>query len=187
MQIEPLGLGDACLIKGIRFEDDRGWFEEIWSAPKLKDAGLELSFIQDNVSRSRQVGTLRGLHYQAPPMAQGKLVRVLQGAITDVLVDVRSGSPTYGEYCKVELNSDEPVAVWVPEGFLHGFVTRQADTLIHYKVTAAHSADHDGAVRWDDPDLAIDWDIETPVLSDKDQSAPLFADIVPIFPEGSLA
>lgn len=187
MRIEPLGLGDACLIEGRRFEDDRGWFEEIWSAPKLGDVGLEFSFIQDNVSRSRQAGTLRGLHYQAAPMAQGKLVRVLQGAITDVLVDVRSGSRTFGQHLKVDLSSDAPRAVWVPEGFLHGFITREADTLVHYKVTARFSSDHDGAVRWDDPDLAIDWGIDSPILSDKDQAAPSFADIAPIFPEGSLA
>ncbi|MCP2680180.1 dTDP-4-dehydrorhamnose 3,5-epimerase [Maricaulaceae bacterium NA33B04] len=187
MRIENLGLGSACLIKGRRIKDERGWFEEIWSHPTLKDAGLVLDFIQDNVSHSKHVGTLRGLHYQAPPMAQGKLVRVLQGAITDVLVDIRAGSPTFGKHRKVNLSQEEPHAVWVPQGFLHGFITRSSDTLVHYKVTSAYSAAHDGAVRWDDPELGIDWGNETPILSKKDQSAPRLADIAEIFPKGSLA
>ena len=187
MRIEHLGLGNACLIEGRRFEDERGWFEEIWSSPRLEQAGLTLNFVQDNVSHSKHAGTLRGLHYQVPPMAQGKLVRVLQGAITDVMVDVRAGSPTFGEHRKLDLSQDEPHAVWVPEGFLHGFITRSDDTLVHYKVTAAFSPDHDGAIHWNDPDLAIDWGVESPILSKKDQAAPLLADIAEIFPKGSLA
>lgn len=187
MRIEHLGLGNACLVKGRRFEDERGWFEEIWSSPRLEQGGLTLDFVQDNVSHSKHVGTLRGLHYQAPPMAQGKLVRVLQGAITDVLVDVRAGSPTFGEHRKVNLSQEEPHAVWVPEGFLHGFITRNNDTLVHYKVTAAFSPDHDGAVQWNDPDLAIDWGAESPILSKKDQAAPRLANIAEIFPQGSVA
>ena len=120
-------------------------------------------------------------------MAQGKLVRVLKGSITDVIVDMRAGSPTFGEHCKIDLSQDEPHAVWVPEGFLHGFITRTDDVLVHYKVTSAYSAAHDAAVRWDDPELGIDWGVETPTLSNKDQSAPRLAEIAEIFPEGSLA
>lgn len=187
MRIEHLGLGNACLVTGRRFKDERGWFEEIWSSSKLKQAGLILNFVQDNVSHSKHVGTLRGLHYQAPPLAQGKLVRVLMGAITDVMVDVRAGSPTFGEHRKIDLSQDEPHAVWIPEGFLHGFITRTDDVLVHYKVTSAYSAAHDGAVRWDDPELGIDWEIETPILSEKDQTALCLSDIAEIFPEGSVA
>lgn len=187
MRIKHLGLGDACLVEGRRFKDERGWFEEIWSSSSLNQAGLIFNFVQDNVSHSKHVGTLRGLHYQAPPHAQGKLVRVLRGAVTDVLVDARTGSQTFGQHRKVDLSQDEPQAVWVPGGFLHGFITRTEDTLVHYKVTAAYSSDHDGAVRWDDPELGIDWGIETPILSKKDQSAPRLAEITDIFPKGSLA
>lgn len=187
MRIEHLGLGDACLVEGRRFKDERGWFEEIWSSPRLTEAGVTLDFVQDNVSHSKHVGTLRGLHYQAPPMAQGKLVRVLKGAITDVLVDVRAGSRTFGEHRKVDLSQDDPHSVWVPEGFLHGFITLTDDVLVHYKVTNAYSAEHDGSVRWDDPQLDIDWRVEAPILSKKDRAAPRLADIAEIFPEGSLA
>jgi dTDP-4-dehydrorhamnose 3,5-epimerase len=187
MQIEMLGLGPACLIRGTRHGDSRGWFEEAWSQPKLANADFNARFVQDNLAYTAQPGTLRGLHCQRPSCAQGKLLRVITGAIRDVIVDAREGSTTYGEHVKIDLRADEPVAIWVPEGFLHGLVTLEPDTRVLYKVTAAFSAEHDMAVAWNDPALDIDWGVETPTLSDKDRTAPRLADVSPLFPEGSVS
>lgn len=174
MRLEQLGLKGACLIKSDRFEDSRGWFEEIWSKTKLKQIGLSPTFVQDNVSHSKHAGTLRGLHFQSPPMQQGKIVRVLRGAITDVLVDARRGSQTFGKHIKIDLCEADATAIWIPKGFLHGLVTREDDTLIHYKVTCPFSPAHDMSVRWNDPDLAIDWGTEKPIISEKDKTAANF-------------
>ncbi len=186
MQIEPLGLGDACLIRGVRHGDHRGWFEEAWSESKLASTGFDARFVQDNLAFSAEAGTLRGLHCQVPPAPQGKLVRVITGAILDVIVDVRAGSSTYGQHVKVELRGDEPVAIWAPEGFLHGLLTLKPNTRVLYKVSGAYSAEHDRAIAWNDPDLAIDWGISDPILSAKDKAAPRLSEAPVLFPEGSL-
>ncbi|XBQ16887.1 MAG: dTDP-4-dehydrorhamnose 3,5-epimerase [Oceanicaulis sp.] len=182
MDVERFDIEGPLLIRGRRHGDARGFFEETWSAEKLAGAGFDRAFVQDNLSLSAEAGTLRGLHYQAPPAAQGKLVMVLTGKIFDVAVDVREGSPSYGRHLAVELTADEPVKFWVPEGFLHGFVTLTPGTRVFYKVTAPYSAAHDGAIAWDDPDLAIDWPVDAPILSDKDAAAPRLANAAPLFP-----
>ncbi len=181
MNIDALELDGVLLVTGKRFEDARGYFEETWSAPRLSAAGFERVFVQDNLSLSRDPGTLRGLHYQRPPVAQGKLVTVLTGAVRDVVVDVREGSPTYLKHLFVELNADRPEHLWVPEGFLHGFVTTERDTRVHYKVTAPYSAEHDGSIAWNDPDIGVDWGVQRPVLSDKDAAAPFLRDVGTLF------
>jgi dTDP-4-dehydrorhamnose 3,5-epimerase len=161
-----------------RFGDARGYFSEVWNARRLAEAGIDTVFVQDNESRSAAAGTVRGLHYQRPPHAQGKLVRVVQGAIRDVAVDVRRGSPSYGQWVAEVLSAENGAQLWVPRGFLHGFVTLEPDTVVLYKVDDYYAADCDGAVRFDDPDLGIDWGTEPgqAVLSDKDAAAPKFRD-----------
>ena len=144
----------------------------------MADAGLGFDFVQDNHSLSTDAGTLRGLHFQSPPHAQAKLVRCGRGRLLDVAVDIRKGSPTYGSWVGVELSFENGLQVLVPEGFLHGFVTREPDTEIVYKCTDHYAPDCDGAVRFDDPDIGIDWGIDTAaaVLSAKDEAAPLLKD-----------
>lgn len=181
MKITPLSLGGALLIEGVRHGDARGWFEEIWSKPTLTEAGFSTTFVQDNVSFSAERNTLRGLHCQVPPAAQGKLVGPLTGSIRDVIVDIRPGSATYGRHLVIDLDAAAPRRVFVPEGFLHGFITTAPDTLVHYKVTAPYSAKHDRSVAWNDPDLAIDWGLDHPVLSGKDAGAPRLKDAGALF------
>lgn len=189
MQIERFAIDGPLLLTPPRFGDDRGWFCEHWNARRLADeAGLDVRFVQDNLSFTARPGTLRGLHYQAPPMAQGKLVSVVTGAITDIIVDIREGSPTCGQHLAVELSRETGVQLWVPPGFLHGFVTRTPDVHMLYKVTEYYSAEHDGSIAWDDPDLGIDWGVQDPVLSGKDAQAPRLAEHQArngsIFPQG---
>ncbi len=158
-----------------RHGDARGFFSESWNRRTLRQAGVDLpEFVQDNHSLSRQAGTVRGLHYQAPPHAQGKLVRCGRGRLFDVAVDAREGSPTYGQWFGAELSFENGRQLWIPAGFLHGFVTREPDSEIVYKCTAHYDREADGAVAWDS--LGIDWDVSDPVLSDKDRAAPAFAD-----------
>ncbi len=176
MQIEETALPGVVVLTPPRFGDDRGWFSETWNGPRLAALGLDLAFVQDNHSMSAAPGTLRGLHYQRPPHAQDKLVRCSRGAILDVAVDVRRGSPAFGRWVAVELSAANGRQLLVPRGFLHGFVTRAPDTEVQYKCTDVYAPDCDGAVRWNDPDLAIDWGVEAPVLSAKDAAAPLLRD-----------
>ena len=176
MKVSPLSIDGLMTITPSRFGDERGWFQETWSEPRLSEAGLKLEFQQDNMSFSRQSGTLRGLHCQLAPFDQGKLVMVLSGAIRDVVVDVRTGSTSFGQHVAIELSEDNPTQLWVPSGFLHGFITLQPDTRVCYKVTRPYSKDHDRSVAWNDPDFNIDWGTDNPVLSDKDAQAPCLKD-----------
>lgn len=177
MQIDPTDLPDVLMLTPARFGDARGWFSETWNAERLREAGLDLDFVQDNHSLSAEAGTLRGLHYQSPPRAQDKLVRCSKGAILDVAVDVRVGSPAYGRWVGVELSVENRRQLLVPKGFLHGFVTLTPDTEVQYKCTDVYAPECDGAVRWDDPAIGVDWGLTgKPVLSAKDQVAPLLAD-----------
>jgi dTDP-4-dehydrorhamnose 3,5-epimerase len=177
MHIEKTPIQGVVVFSPARFGDDRGWFVETWNAARMSELGYPISFVQDNHSMSAQTGTLRGLHYQRAPHAQDKLVRCTQGAIFDVAVDVRRGSPTYGKWYGVDLTPENGKQILVPKGCLHGFVTRAPMTEVQYKCSDVYAKDCDGAVRWDDPMLAIDWGLhETPVLSAKDAAAPSFAD-----------
>jgi dTDP-4-dehydrorhamnose 3,5-epimerase len=174
LQIEALTLPEVKLITPHRFGDGRGYFAETYSAAGLRDAGIGLAFVQDNQSFSAAAGTLRGLHCQVAPHAQGKLVRVLRGAIWDVAVDARPGSPTYGQHAAAELSADNFRQLWVPPGFLHGFCTLTPDTEVFYKVTAPYDRGAERGVAWDDPDLALPWPVPPggPILSDKDRALP---------------
>lgn len=178
MNIEDLSLPGVKLITPRVFGDDRGFFMETFKQSVLAEAGIDVDFVQDNHSRSSETGTVRGLHYQAPPFAQSKLVRVVRGSILDVAVDARRGSPHYGQSVAVELSAANFQQLFVPQGFLHGFITLEPDTEVVYKVDNYYSAAHDGSVRWDDPALGIDWGeaAASPVLSAKDQAAPLFGE-----------
>lgn len=185
MQIEPTALADVLIMTPRRFGDARGWFSETWNAARMAEAGLDLPWVQDNHSFSAARGTLRGLHYQSPPRAQDKLVRCSRGAIRDVAVDIRTGSASYGRWVAVELTEENGRQMFVPKGFLHGFVTLTEGAEVQYKCTDIYSPEHDGAVRWDDPALGVDWGIGAPVLSEKDARAPLLAEIGTPFQMGA--
>ena len=178
LQVEALVIQDVKRVIPPRFQDARGFFSETYNAAAFKAAGISADFVQDNHSLSVQAGTVRGLHFQAPPFAQAKLVRVLRGAILDVAVDVRRSSPTYGKWVSAELSAQNGHQLFVPAGFLHGFVTREPDTEIAYKVDNYYSKECDGAVMWNDPDLAIAWGVAhgEALVSDKDAQAPSFSD-----------
>lgn len=176
MQIEKTPLPGVLILSPRRFEDPRGWFSEVWNKTVLAEAGILIDFVQDNHSSSRDVGTVRGLHYQSPPHAQAKLVRCGRGRVFDVAVDIRKGSPTFGKWTGVELSAEDGRQLLIPAGFLHGFVTREPDSELLYKCSDVYAPECDGAVRFDDPDLGIDWGIapDTAILSDKDRAAPFF-------------
>ena len=178
MQIEDTEIDDVKVIVPRRFGDDRGWFSETWNQAALVEAGLDYAFVQDNHSYSAYPDTIRGLHYQAPPFAQAKLVRVVRGAILDVVVDVRKGSPTYRTWVARELTAERGEQLLMPRGVLHGFRTLTPDVEVAYKVDAPYSGAADGSVRFDDPDLGVDWGLDggRAILSDKDAGAPAFAD-----------
>ena len=175
--VRPLGLG-VLEVRPPRFADERGFFSETWSEAAFRDAGIATVFVQDNHSLSRHTGVLRGLHYQVPPFAQEKLVRVTRGAVFDVAVDIRKGSPTFGQWVAARLSADEWNQILVPRGFAHGFLTLEPDTEVQYKVSAPYSRDHDRAIRFDDPAIGIDWPLPSAelVLSERDRAAPMLAD-----------
>jgi dTDP-4-dehydrorhamnose 3,5-epimerase len=175
-------LQGVILITPPRFGDHRGFFSESWNRSKLEAEGLKLpEFVQDNHSLSREVGTVRGLHFQSPPHAQGKLVRCGRGSIFDVAVDARKDSDTYGQWVGEELSFENGKQLWVPAGFLHGFMTLEADSEIIYKCTDHYAPECDGAVKWDS--CGIEWPLDgiTPAISDKDEKAQTFADFVTPF------
>lgn len=172
MSIAITSLPDVFVIEPDRMRDERGWFSETWNAEKMRIHGLDIDFVQDNHSFSETKGTLRGLHFQRPPRAQDKLVRCSRGAILDVAVDVRNGSPTYGQWVGVELSAGNGRQLLVPIGFLHGFVTLTNDVEVQYKCSDVYAPDCDGAVRWDS--LGIEWGVTNPLLSTKDAVAQNF-------------
>jgi len=176
MQIETTPLAGVVIITPARFGDARGFFSESYSARGLAEHGIDIPFVQDNHSVSSAVGTVRGLHFQAPPHAQDKLVRCGRGALFDVAVDIRAGSPTYGQWFGTDLTAENGRQLLVPAGFAHGFVTRAPDTEIIYKCSDYYAKPTENALRWDDPDIGIDWGaIQDPILSEKDAQAPLLA------------
>lgn len=180
MKIIPTHLPDLLLLEPKVFRDDRGYFFESFNTQTLQTAGLTATFVQDNESCSSK-NVLRGLHFQRPPFAQGKLVRVIQGAILDVAVDLRTNSTTYGQWEAIELNSQTKQLFWIPPGFAHGFLTLTDNTIFGYKCTHFYNRASEGSIRWDDPDLNIQWGLNNPLLSEKDQTAPLFRDFISPF------
>jgi dTDP-4-dehydrorhamnose 3,5-epimerase len=178
LQIEKTDVLGLLVLTPPRFGDNRGFFSENWNAKRAAAAGIDVDFVQDNHSMSHDIGTVRGLHFQSPPHAQAKLVRCGRGRFMDVAVDIRLGSPTYGRSFTIDLSYENGRQLFIPAGFLHGFITREADTEIIYKCSDYYAPECDGAVRFDDPQLAIDWGIETgaAILSDKDAKACYMAD-----------
>ncbi|KMK63947.1 dTDP-4-dehydrorhamnose 3,5-epimerase [Puniceibacterium sp. IMCC21224] len=178
MIVEQTDLPEVLKITPKRHKDSRGFFSETWQSDVLaREAGIEVAFVQDNQSFSMLKGTLRGLHYQSPPAAQDKLVRCGRGRLLDVAVDFRKNSPRFGQWVAVELSFENGAQLFVPKGFLHGFVTLEPDTEILYKCSHGYAPVCDGAVRWDDPDIGISWGLDSPpMLSDKDARAPFLAD-----------
>lgn len=178
MLIQNTELKDLLMITPKRFGDHRGFFAETYSARVLAGHGIKEQFVQDNHSLSAQIGTVRGLHFQAPPHAQAKLVRCGRGALFDVAVDIRKGSPTYGQWFGAELSFENGRQLFIPAGFAHGFVTRTLDTEIVYKCSEYYAPETEGALRFDDPDIGIDWGLDgiNVVLSEKDAAAGSLAD-----------
>ena len=180
IDIERLRLPGVLLLKTRNYQDARGLFTELWNENAYCIPGLPARFCQDNLSISRSRGTLRGIHFQKGEAAQGKLVRPIQGAIRDVVVDLRSESPTRFQWMVVELHAQEAEALFVPKGFGHGFLTLEDATCVYYKADAPYSPQAEGSIRWDDPTLQIEWGSEpfaqTPILSEKDAAAPLLRD-----------
>ncbi|MEA5109707.1 dTDP-4-dehydrorhamnose 3,5-epimerase [bioreactor metagenome] len=180
MEIVKTGIPDVLIIKPRVYNDDRGYFFESYNRSDFAAAGIDADFLQDNESRSMK-GVLRGLHFQKPPYAQGKLVRVVSGAVLDVAVDLRRNSPWFGKWVSVELTDQNKWMCWIPAGFAHGFISLEDNTVFIYKCTNVYNAASEGSVRWNDPDLNINWGNISPVLSPKDQAAPLLRDLGNIF------
>ncbi len=175
LEIQHGSIDGPLMVRPRRFGDDRGHFSETWRQEHFEEAlGRNIQFVQDNESVSG-VGVLRGLHFQIPDRAQGKLVRIARGAALDVAVDLRKNSPTYGQHQKALLTEENRWQFWVPEGFAHGFLTLEPDTVFCYKCTEVYSPDHERALLWNDADLAIDWGTTAPLLSAKDAEAPAFS------------
>jgi dTDP-4-dehydrorhamnose 3,5-epimerase len=183
MQVESLAIPDVKLLTPRILRDARGFFSETWNERALAAAGIRARFVQDNHAYSGRKGTVRALHFQRPPMAQDKLVRVVRGSVLDVALDLRSASPTFGRHVSAVLSAANWQQVWVPNGFAHGYVTLEADTEVIYKVTEYYSPQHDTGLQWDDPALGIDWGFTraTAVLSDKDASLPPLSALGPVF------
>lgn len=174
--VEDTKLPGVKIITPKVFGDNRGWFMETYSARDLKKYGIEADFVQDNRSFSAKKGIIRGLHFQKPPFTQAKLLTCLRGAILDVAVDLRTQSPTYLQWISVELTEENKKQLFIPKGFAHGFLTLTDDVEIMYKCDAFYAPEYDGGIRFDDPDLGVDWGIRDPILSEKDKNAPFLRD-----------
>ncbi|MCD4828478.1 MAG: dTDP-4-dehydrorhamnose 3,5-epimerase [Candidatus Cloacimonetes bacterium] len=184
--VQDTALRDVKLLNITRFDDARGWFIEAHKHSDFTAAGIEAQFVQDNCSRSSR-GVLRGLHFQLPPHEQGKLILPLEGRLYDVALDLRTGSPSYNRWQAFTLDAATPQALWIPPGFAHGFLVLSETALFLYKVTAEYAPGHEGGIRWDDPDLGIEWPQRQPVLSPKDTALPLLKDFCSPFVYGSAA
>tara|TARA_Y100001968_G_C19144374_1_gene613020 strand:+ start:170 stop:712 length:543 start_codon:yes stop_codon:yes gene_type:complete len=180
MKIEKTPINGLLVFQPIIHSDDRGYFFESWSNEFFRDINIELDFIQDNQSFSNK-GVLRGLHFQNPPFEQGKLVRVIKGKVLDVAVDIRKDSSTYGSYYSIELSEYNNTIFWIPPGFAHGFLSLEKDTIFNYKCTGLYNKQSEGSLLWNDKDLNIDWGIESPIVSEKDQQASSFSELVTQF------
>ena len=183
MHVERLSIPEVLILKPKRFGDERGFFSETYNQRAFAEAGIALEFVQDNHAYSAQPGTVRGLHFQTAPFAQDKLVRVVRGAILDVVVDIRKGSPTYGQHVSAEISADAWNQILVPAGFAHGLCTLMPDTEVIYKVTNYYSPEHDKGIRWDDPALGISWPVDAgkAIVSAKDNVLPTLAELPDCF------
>lgn len=183
MNVESLAIADVKLIIPPRFGDSRGFFSETWNQGRFAAAGIAGTFIQDNHAVSTEAGVLRGLHCQVGANAQGKLVRCVKGAIYDVAVDVRQGSPTFGQHVGAEISAENWCQIWVPIGFLHAYCTLTAETEVIYKVTGAYDKAAERGVMWNDPDIGIEWPVQASkvILSDKDKVLPRLRDLPALF------
>jgi dTDP-4-dehydrorhamnose 3,5-epimerase len=180
MEIVETSISDLYIIKPRVFEDARGYFFESYNKKEFIRLGIDQNFVQDNESMSQR-GVVRGLHFQKPPFAQGKLVRVMQGAVLDVAVDIRTSSPTYGEWVAVELTQDNKWMYWIPPGFAHGFAALEDNTVFFYKCTNVYNHESEDSIRWNDPTLNIDWKVENAIVKDRDNQSQLFKDFVSPF------
>lgn len=176
MNIIKTDIEDLVVIEPIVHGDHRGWFMETFSAKELEKHGINTVFVQDNQSFSAQKNTLRGMHFQNAPMAQTKLIRCTRGAIIDVVVDLRKNSKTYKKWFSIELSAENKKQLYIPKGFAHGFVTLTENVEVQYKVDEFYSKEHDRSIRFDDPEIGIKWEVENPILSEKDLNAPLLKD-----------
>ena len=175
MKITATNIPDVKIIDPGRHTDDRGWLSEIWNPLALADNGLDISFVQDNQSHNPHAGSIRALHFQLPPHAQGKLIVCLSGRIYDVALDLRVGSPTYGDHVGLEMDATDTRQMWIPPGFAHGFCTLEDKTIFAYKCTAFYNKDCDGGLSWNDPSLNVAWPKEMNyIISDKDRNLPVF-------------
>ncbi len=183
MKVEALAIPEVKLITPPRYQDPRGFFSETWNLGRFAGAGIPGPFIQDNHAVSTVAGVLRGLHCQIGPNAQGKLVRCVRGAIYDVAVDARHGSPTFGQYVAMTISAENWTQIWVPPGFLHGYCTLTEVTEVIYKVTGAYDKAAERGVIWNDPDIGIDWPVpaDSVILSEKDKVLPKLRDLPPLF------
>ena len=183
VQITELDIPDVKILEPQRHGDDRGFFSEIYNRRVLHDAGIDLDFVQENYSWSAEANTLRGLHFQTGEYVQDKLVQVVSGAILDVAVDLREGSPWYGRYVTAEISAENWRQILVPKGFAHGLLTLVPDTAVMYRVTTHYSPAHDSGIRWNDPDIGVEWPLqaESAILSDKDRKLPFLADCATLF------
>lgn len=176
MELIKTDIKDLYVIETKIFEDNRGWFTESYSSKKFKNKGIDINFVQDNHSLSKEKGILRGLHFQLSPKAQTKLVRCTRGKIYDVAVDLREGSPTYKKWFGLELSAENKRQFLIPKGFAHGFLTLSNNAEVQYKVDEYYAPEYDRSIIYDDPEINVDWGIEGPILSDKDKNAPLLKD-----------
>lgn len=173
MKVNPTEIEGLIVIEPNVFYDERGYFSESYKKSNYENLGISDLFVQDNISKS-QKGVLRGLHFQAPPYAQDKLIQVIQGAVLDVVVDIRTKSKTYGQHFSIELNAENKLQLLVPKGFAHGFLTLEDDTIFSYKCSNEYNKESEGSVLWNDKDLSIDWGIQNPIVSSKDNESKSF-------------
>ena len=184
MKFTPLSIPDVILIEPQRFSDERGFFEETFNKIAYEKLGIQEEFVQDNRSLSRDAYVIRGLHFQTPPYAQDKLVRVSRGSVLDVIVDIRRGSPTFSKHVSAIISAENGCQIWIPKGFAHGFCTLEPNTEFVYKVTEYYAADSDNGLFWADPELGIDWPIPDgmkPIVSERDERQPKLVDMPEYF------
>jgi len=180
MEVKQGGIPGLLVIQPDVFKDSRGYFYETYNKEKFRHFGIDVEFLQDNQSLSAK-NVLRGMHFQNPPFAQGKLLSVIKGAVLDIAIDIRKESAYYGRHFSILLSEENKTMFWIPPGFAHGFLSLADDTIFTYKCTNIYNKESEGSVRWNDAELDINWGIESPIISEKDQNAPFFKDIHSLF------